>query len=301
MTPEAVGRLVRRVLATQDAEPELREAEQALAPLADAMARGQDVSTTVAWLQPFLEQSPETEDVLLSLGEVARMDLGGGLPETAELLAQLRQTMPAGGPTRVGARAADHARPRAERAAVARHPSPLVTVATPAVLGVALAVAVGGWYRADRRADQSAALLAGLEAVLAQNPSVVPTANQGVPAVAPADQAGCSELASTVAAAHEARSHSEDSGDWSRVLFTPGDKLAAIWGGGPTVSASSGGLACWLVASNGARYKPRVVHQAAGGTQWWLVETDRDVADYDEMDLTSVTTGQTLVRVDLHP
>jgi len=331
MTSSAVRQLVRRVLATQDFEPDFDAAQAALAPLADAMARGEDVSERLAWLAPHLAQSPETGTTLDALAFLARRELEGSLPATGALWAELRRhTRPDGAEAaapETASRAVGRERGRGQPGGRTRRGWPRLTAelaraalvgrrpgsggwvpaarwawaALPAVGVLAVTLALGGKWRADRRATDTAAPVSALVEApgseLAAAGGVTDARSAEAQPVARDDYAA---LAATVSSASEVRFERAADGAWARVVYAPDHRRALVWSGDLPQTVGRERLRCWLESPDGLRHAPRVLDQRGADNLWWYLEAERDWGEYEAFGMSVEPRGRTVVRVGLN-
>lgn len=154
-------------------------------------------------------------------------------------------------------------------------------------LAAAAVVLALGWAGSARRAD-------GLARDLARADAALDAARNGD---------GGPELARMETMLREVdtmRFARADDGSWGRVVFNPGARQAMMWAGGLPEVPEGGRIACWLLRAGRA---PELVWDADrledGDQQWWPIEADADLADYDGVAITIEPAGTTLVEVPL--
>jgi len=314
MTTDAVGRFVRLVMMTQDAEPDLDAAEAALALMVDARLQGKDVSATLEWLAPHLAQSPETADQLDTLSELARLEATTGLPDAEASLAALRGAPPyaprAGGRDLaagdlVGAIGGlvrgwqrDLAARRIRLGGAFSGTRQVALLGAAPVLGLALLAAVGGWWQADHRADRSAARIALLEDLVQTGVPVQTRLGAGIPS--PAGEAqSWPALSAAVGSTGRVRGIGDGEYPWVIALFAPTGRRALVSCGELAVGGSAADLEWWSITEDGSRQPVRILEHLAGRTHWWLIEALREMSAYHSLQLERSSGGESVVSVDL--
>jgi len=313
MNEAHLRRLLHRVLSTEDDEPDFDVAEGLMIRCAEARARGDDPGDAQARLDAHLRQCPESSDIFAALAELVELEIRNALPDSATLLAALRDLLPLPDP----AGATPPPRPRGvallrgevrqarrfvERLAARFAP---VRLLAPMALMVLLVISGLGWWRADREANATARRLLVVESALQQFGGWRSPVGEGLVAhAANTETTGATdtryrELVETVCHATQLGFARTDIGAWARVAYNPDLPRALVWAGEMPRSPGQTSYRCWLRRPNGERQAVTTLEYLDGEPAWWHIDAADPFGVFESFVMTREPGGEEVLQVAL--
>jgi hypothetical protein len=273
MPDDQARRLIEFLLAPDAEALDCDSVREALGHYADLKVRGQPMDVWMPGVAAHLEECSACNDRFEAIAELAHFEATEGLPEVDTLWAGLADVTGRAFRAEAGAAIASQASPR--------RPVPL-----PARKDVRSLSGSGGAGRSRPLGDW-------------RRPELWSLALVGCTALALAfawwrTDAEARERQHTLEAVgriSEVRFLKAEDGAWARIYFRPDDDGAVMYVGGLPPLQAGQRLECWLKRA-GHPELATAVDQLRPGTDWWVIDAEAPLQDYQTVSLMVNTDGQ---------